>query len=61
MDGIKVEPDSDEMDPLSSRDETRLDDGRVSFTFVAVNNEPQVRLACFVVEYFEEFFVVSTI
>jgi hypothetical protein len=43
MDGIKVEADSDEMDPLYIRNETCLDDGRVSFTFVTVNNEPQVR------------------
>jgi hypothetical protein len=43
MDGIKAESDSDEMDVLSSHIETR-DDERVPFTFVTVNNEPEVRL-----------------
>jgi hypothetical protein len=44
MDGIKVESESDEMDPLYFRNETCFDDERGSFTFVTVNNEPQVRL-----------------
>jgi hypothetical protein len=43
MDGIKVESESDEMDPLYLRNKTCFNDGRLSFTFVTVNNEPQVR------------------
>jgi hypothetical protein len=42
MDGIKVESESDEMDPLYLRNETCFDVGRVTFTLVTVNNETQV-------------------